>query len=497
MQAFMKNYLIRFSALCLLIFVLAKQSHAQDNHYWTRQYGAKSSLMGGAVVAGVRDNSAVFYNPGAAGFVERSNISVSADAYALFRLHMANGAGTGLDLDASTVEIYPQMISGIINLQSRRFNFNYTLLTRAYNDVKINTRSVLTTEILSEYEGEEDFVGAFENHSQLNEQWGGAGIAMKVSDRVSLGFTQFGSYRSQNYTQSTYTRAIPQNEEVVASSSGYESYSFLSVMLITKLGLAYEGRHFKWGLTFTSPSLHVLGSGEIQREVSSYDVAVTRDGEKLDLLGIDREENPDITYKRPMSIAAGVERSWSKVNLGLSAEYFFAIDPYGVINSGERDFLLSGRLPPSRPNNLPGFLDVSTQADDVLNLALGLEWKVNDSYEILLGARTDLNPYRVGRNRNQLQRFNSGLQLSPSYWHLIHFSGGVNVHKGNRDLTIGITYSRGGSQFSSQIVNLTEPSVQQVFIAGETGDDAEPKINMFSLIIGYTLFKKEPEKANP
>lgn len=36
---------------------------AQDLHYWTNQFGTRSSLLGGAVVGGIKDNTAIFYNP--------------------------------------------------------------------------------------------------------------------------------------------------------------------------------------------------------------------------------------------------------------------------------------------------------------------------------------------------------------------------------------------------------------------------------------------------
>ncbi len=60
----MKKYI----TLCLIIH--STSLFSQDYHYWSEQYGAESNLMGGAVIAGVQDNSAVFYNPGAVGFIE-------------------------------------------------------------------------------------------------------------------------------------------------------------------------------------------------------------------------------------------------------------------------------------------------------------------------------------------------------------------------------------------------------------------------------------------
>ena len=50
----------------ILILVLFGTSRvlAQEMNYNTFQVGSRSALMGGAVVGGVRDTSATFYNPG-------------------------------------------------------------------------------------------------------------------------------------------------------------------------------------------------------------------------------------------------------------------------------------------------------------------------------------------------------------------------------------------------------------------------------------------------
>ena len=53
----------------VLLSIFGNDIHvnAQDDHYWSQQYGAESTLMGGAMVGGAGDNSAVYYNPGSAG----------------------------------------------------------------------------------------------------------------------------------------------------------------------------------------------------------------------------------------------------------------------------------------------------------------------------------------------------------------------------------------------------------------------------------------------
>ena len=74
------------SILLAILFISVFPVFCQDYHYWSEQFGAESHLMGGAVVAGVRDNSAIFYNPGAVGFIEGNSVSVNANIYKVFEI---------------------------------------------------------------------------------------------------------------------------------------------------------------------------------------------------------------------------------------------------------------------------------------------------------------------------------------------------------------------------------------------------------------------------
>ena len=68
------------SITSILIFIFALQLTAQDYHYWSEQYGGDASLLGGAAIAGVGDNSAVYYNPAAMAFQSSyQKFSISAN----------------------------------------------------------------------------------------------------------------------------------------------------------------------------------------------------------------------------------------------------------------------------------------------------------------------------------------------------------------------------------------------------------------------------------
>ncbi len=67
--------------LLAALFLTPASLFAQDSHYWTFQYGPRSSLLGGAVIGSVDDVSATYYNPGALSLVSSLAFAVSANVF--------------------------------------------------------------------------------------------------------------------------------------------------------------------------------------------------------------------------------------------------------------------------------------------------------------------------------------------------------------------------------------------------------------------------------
>ena len=99
--------------LLLAVSLFACALSAQDNHYWTHQFGTRAALMGGAVIGGVNDTSAVYYNPGRLGWISNDSLKVSADGYQLATLTIKDGAGKGQDLTSTQGDIVPLAASGV------------------------------------------------------------------------------------------------------------------------------------------------------------------------------------------------------------------------------------------------------------------------------------------------------------------------------------------------------------------------------------------------
>ena len=50
---------MRISIASILLLLLSIKNMQAQNHYWSQQYGAENTLLGGAMTAGAGDNSAM------------------------------------------------------------------------------------------------------------------------------------------------------------------------------------------------------------------------------------------------------------------------------------------------------------------------------------------------------------------------------------------------------------------------------------------------------
>mgnify|MGYP006296864469 FL=1 len=98
------------TSLLILLIVASFTLHAQEFNYSLNGVGSRSNMLAGAVTAGVRDNSAIFYNPAGLAFIENSSLSVSSNGYYLGMFNAQNAVGSGLDLKSTTIDGLPQIV---------------------------------------------------------------------------------------------------------------------------------------------------------------------------------------------------------------------------------------------------------------------------------------------------------------------------------------------------------------------------------------------------
>jgi hypothetical protein len=483
MYRFKKCRSVLQAGIMFLVFLFAcpGRSTAQDDHYWAQQYGAISTLMGGALVGGVNDNSAVYYNPAALSFINNPSLSIDANVYKMDKINIDDGAGEGMNLNSAQLSVYPQIISGMINLlKSDRFRFSYAILTRNHNNVLINAR----------YTGKPDpgspdtpplpsvsFVGVYDYTNQLTEQWFGMGIGYKVSDKLGIGATFYSCYRGQSYRLNNYVREVSSLDSsyTYGTKTTDEALKYSTFRLIAKAGLSYIAGPWKLGLTLTTPSIGLYGSGSVQREISNIFVSENPDAEAQNFILADQQTGVKTNYRHPLSIGFGVDFHTDKTRIAFSAEYFFKIGTYHLMEATANPFLYPPSLQDSSTirSQIDNFLHVENGAKPVFNAALGFSQVIHKNFSILIGASTDFSSYRSTTESKELLHGFSGFDM-------YHFSAGISYQRKKSTFSMGFTYAFSPAKLIPPYTLIN----QNIDFTG----DARISSQMYAVVFGYTYF---------
>ena len=454
---------------------------AQDDHYWSQQYGAESTLLGGAMVGGANDNSAIYYNPGALAFISNPSLSIDANVYRMDKTVISDGAGNGINLNSAQISIYPQIISGMVKLlKNDRFRFSYTLLTRNHNNILMNTRY---TSKASQNDPENPipsattFVGAYDYVDQLDEQWLGFGVGYRLSDKTGIGATLFGSYRGQSYQLTNYVREVNYIDPyyVFGTETNDAAVKYYSIRLLAKLGLSYISGNWKCGLTMTTPSLGIHGSGSIQRENSNIVVSEDPVDMKDNFMILDSKSDVKATYRHPLSIAFGADYQTSGTRLAISAEYFSRINTYHLLEPVSEPFVYPTSYLDSASFKplIDSYLHVENASRPVFNVGIGFSQAVYKQLTLLLGAYTDLSSYDKPPEANELLHGSGG-------WNIYHFSIGSSYHKQKHTVTLGFSYAFTPSKKIPPytIINQTPELTNEALLSAQS----------YSIVLGYTYY---------
>lgn len=469
------------SLLFIVLFSSSLESPGQDNHYWSQQFGAKSTLLGGAMIGGVRDNSAIFYNPGAFAFINYPSLSVNANLYEMNKLLIKDGAGEGINLNSAKVSIFPQIISGMMTLKRcPRMHMSYSLMTRHYDNILIKTR-LTSQDFSAPSQGIEQYIGVFDYANQLNEQWLGLAASYEINEKLGIGISFFGNYRAQTYQQSYFVRKIQLEDSTnwIITSNNDKFMRYWTMSGLFKIGIAYETSRWKLGFTATSPSFGFAGRGDIQREFSVYTASDDPTDTAQSFILMDRVSKTKTRYQRPFSMGFGVEYSTPKTRIALSGEYYFGIRQYDMMAPQSTPFV----YPPQYEDSsyiqefTQDFLLVQRKSKPVFNVGIGLEQKLFARLSLLAGFHTDFSSYDQPEHEDIFSNHGGN-------WDLYHCSLGLSIQRQKQIISVGITYT-----FSPQdridpyaMINPNQTGFKQATVHSQT----------FAISIGYTyLFPRE------
>jgi hypothetical protein len=449
---------------------------AQDTHYWTQQFGTRSALMSGAVVAGANDNSMVYYNPGALGFLEDGNISINANLYQIENIRIENAIGQQTEFKSSQLGSVPILISGMLNRKSSKWKIGYGIMSPVAFQFKGTARLDGSYEIIDDEEspGLEEFVGELSKNTKVTEIMGALGFSRALTENFSIGFTNLITMRSESFTRNFLVYYFLNDPgSTLVSGTDIENIKYYNVRYQLKFGGAWKLENdWEIGATVTTPSINLFGNGTVAVNLSLNNTKLFSD-ERDDFLATDRQEKLKSTFKSPFSFAIGINKHFRESTFAFTAQLFSGIAEYNIMEPESTAFV--------RPSDVyeeftaDEFLTVTTRARAVVNVALAYEKRINDMLTINVSARTD-NSYFEDESRASV--------TTVSDWDLYHVTGGVNLEKERSMLTIGLIGSFGKNDEYLQDGNLDNPDDN--LLLGGALQLAESRYSAIGILLGFT-----------
>jgi hypothetical protein len=470
---------------------------AQEMNYNTFQVGSRSALMGGAVVAGVRDTSATFYNPAALGLVENPGISVSANAVRYGHLTIDNALGEGQDERTTLLAPIPLVISGM-----QRFNaapewaFGYALVTRQlysgdFHDQVNMMRSAFTLPGGTQVPLPAQVTGQFSTSSQAEEFWAIGVAAWRVTRTLAVGIAPIAALRNQSRLDRFSFTTIPSTPvggSALISTGHTTDISFYQLSFLTRFGIAWEpSARFKLGATVTTPNLKITGSGDTLGSAEFVNLPVASGG-SVTVVGNDGQNGLATHYRTPFSVAWGAEITpWSAFTVGVAVEYSAALGRTRLleVQAGRPFFRGAGADLISTSSDSAPFLTPFDQRRSVVNVSVGAEYILNTTYAAYLGFWTDFSPIDSKQVRDILVG-SSDIFLPAAAVDLYHIvvGGARTIRQGKLAAGIVLSYGTGRSQSD---VDITPTGTVTGMSTGAPISHAV-SFSSISFLLGYTYF---------
>lgn len=464
---------------------------AQDTHYWSQQFGTRSALLGGAVLGGANDNTMIYYNPAALGFLENSSVSINANAYRIENIKVENALGQRADFESAQIGSVPLLAGGMIRTGNQKWKVGYAFISPVDFSFKGVARVDGNFELIDDAvsPGLEETVAETAVTSRSSELVFAVGIGHQLNDHWSVGLSNLFTVRSHSY-QRNFSTYIFRNdaERTLVGSNVSQNAEYYNVRYAAKLGLVYQIGHWKTGLTLTTPSLNMFGNGTVASNIAVRNVIFENLGdEPISGVATDRQAKLKSKFKSPLSVALGTNYEAGRSSIGLAVQYYAGTDIYDIMEPQPGSFVRPVDLAPELQSD--EFLSLKSGAKSVVNAALGYEYRMNENLSLLGSIRSDRSYFDPETNDGP------GIKSTISSWDIYHFTAGFTLDRANSSLSLGLLFSTGLKDDYEQNGSF-DPDDPDIYVGVRTITEA--KYSNFGILLGYTFyFRKFDFKEDP
>jgi hypothetical protein len=442
----------------LLLFFSPGKLTAQDTQYWTQTYGTSSTLLGGIVIGSVSDLGATYYNPG--------NLALTDDPNFLFTARVFEFTSVTLDPkspkinDVTETSFKPSPSFAVVNITAdwlRKNRIAISFLTRQRMDLGLKTRFNGTG-------GEQLLSNEFNITEDLNDMWVGITWSYPFEHKFGVGITQ---YVSSRYYTSRHETNIKTSDSLdrVTAVSGISDYEYLNFRLLWKFGIGFTLEQIRFGLTITSPSVNLFGTGSTDLNLSSAGAEYESTNNLEDFLVSDFQEDLPSTFNSPFSIGLGVYYKFGRFKIHIATEYFYSISKYNILSpqpfeSQTGDIIVT--------NNL------TAAAIDVLNYGIGFEYFINPKFTLYGAFNTDFSSYAKDEETNS----------TLSSWNIYHLTAGASFNINDIEITSGVATSFANENLEFPIIKPTTNDDSNIDFPQQSATVSSFRIK---LILGITF----------
>jgi hypothetical protein len=482
--------------IAIISLFLFQNLAAQDSHEWNLFSGNEASLLGAASIAGVDDFSTAFYNPGYLAYVNK-NFSLNGNLFSAQEIKAENAAGENNNIYTSLFNIIPNMTAGPLPFQlDKKGSFGYIIFEKQY---AANTYSYLKQEyadLIHEFdfgensptffEGNEFYSGEFTYEKSLTEYW--AGISWgRSSKHWGVGFSLFGALRSQKNSFDLYSLAADMQNDIAVTTNFKYNLDYFNVRLILKTGIVYNDDDFRFGLTFTTPSVHIYGNGNIGGNISSTGIFYRDENNNVygpfDFIATNREQNLPTYYRSPSSAAFGLVKKFGTTEIGIGGEYFASlpldvvISPedarFVIINPSDEDIEANGKLI---------ILTTHQVSREIFNFGFSIKQYLSKKFTAYFNFHTDFS--------TQKKNDDKFIYVNNEIWDIYHFTTGVIYRTKKTLIGTSVQYSFSRDKNLTSFTNLNSSPLEnnEMFLINNEPTSMDIIYNRILISVGITYF---------